>query len=73
MAYFIQKAKLKKGALHREIGLPLGHKIPVAFLNNVSNSKIGSHITFDKRKFRVTKKLKERSVLALTLRRLRRK
>lgn len=65
--YFIQETGIKnhKGALHRQLGVPAGHKIPSGLLMKVSSAKIGTRV----RGHEVTPLLKKRAVLARTLRR----
>ena len=53
---WIQKAHIKKGALHRELGVPAKKKIPEAKLEAASHSK--------------NPKLRKRAVLAKTLKKL---
>jgi hypothetical protein len=36
---FIQAIHLKKGALHRELGIPLGKKIPVNMIKKAAKQK----------------------------------
>lgn len=38
-AHWIEKAHLKKGALHKELGAPKGKKIPEAKLEKAEKSK----------------------------------
>jgi hypothetical protein len=38
MAKWIQKIGLKKGALHRQLGIPMGKKIPAGKLEAASHS-----------------------------------
>lgn len=68
---FIQKTGISrhKGALHRQLHIPMGHKIPESELRHIIKTKIGGHVDHIK----VTKKLKKRAVLAETLRHLRHK
>jgi len=73
--YWIQSAIKKKGALSRELGIPIEKNIPISLLEKIRNAKIGSTITnptkTGKRRIKVTRLLKKRAVLALTLKRLR--
>lgn len=39
MAKFIQQMHLKKGALHHELGIPMGQKIPLAMLQAAAKKK----------------------------------
>ena len=61
---WIQDIKMKKGALHRQLGVPSRRKIPSGLLNKVSNANIGTKV----RGHTVTPLLKKRAVLARTLR-----
>lgn len=65
MNRFIQKAlkKKKHGALHRELGVPLGNKIPKGELKQLAHAKIGTHV----RGHKVTTLLKRRAVFAENL------
>jgi len=56
---WIQKAKIKKGALHKELGIPEGKKIPKKKLAKAAKSK--------------NPKLRKRAVLAETLGKLAKK
>ena len=56
---WIKKAGIKKGALHKELHIPLGEKIPKKKLVKAAHSK--------------NKLLKKRAVLAETLESLRKK
>jgi len=73
--YWIQKAIKKPGALSRQLGIPIKKNIPISLLKKIRNAKIGSTITnptkTGKRRIKVTRLLKKRAVLALTLKRLR--
>lgn len=53
---WIQATHLRKGALHRQLGIPAGEKIPVSLLHEVEHAP---------------GKLGRRARLALTLRRVR--
>jgi len=77
MAYFIQRAIGKKGALHRQLGLPASQRIPVTLLRAIKRARIGTIIKnptqAGPKYIRVTPLLKKRAVLALTLRGFHRK
>jgi len=68
---------MKRGALSKQLGIPEKDKIPVTLLKKIKNAEIGETITnptkTGKKKIKVTRKLKKRATLALTLRKLRRK
>jgi len=72
--YWIQKAIKKPGALSRQLGIPIKKNIPISLLKKIRNAKIGSTITnptkTGKRRIKVTRLLKKRAALALTLKRL---
>lgn len=71
---FIKKAKLKKGALSRQLGIPEKDNIPFTLLEKIKKTEIGKIVEnptkTGKPSMRVTKKLKKRAVLALTLKRM---
>lgn len=56
---WIQKAKIKKGALHKELGIPEGKKIPEKKLKKAEHSKNPT--------------LRKRAVLAETLKKIAKK
>lgn len=64
--YFIQSAGIKKhkGALHKQLGVPAGKKIPTKLLTEIAKANLGTHV----RGHKVTGLLKKRAVLAKTLR-----
>ena len=61
----------KEGSLHRMLGIQKEEKIPLALLNKIRKTEIGETIKNPskkgKPKIKVTKLLKQRSVLAITL------
>ncbi len=68
---FIQKANPKKGALSRQLGIPIKKNIPIVLLNKILSAKVGQKIKnptkSGKRIIPVTRLLKRRSVFARTL------
>lgn len=68
---WIGKAKIKKGALSKELGIPEAKNIPKALLNKIKSAKIGTTIKnptkSGKRNIKVTGTTKKRATLALTL------
>ena len=68
---WIQKAGIKKGALSRQLEIPEEENIPTTLLNAIRYAEIGDTIqnptTSGKRTIKVTRLLKRRAVLALTL------
>jgi len=69
--------KLKKGALHRQLGIPEDVKIPQALLDAIMRAEIGETITnptdVGKKKIKVTRLLKRRVQTAMTLKKLRKR
>jgi len=70
---FIKKAALKKGALSRQLGIPENENIPITLLEKIKKAEIGTVVKnptkLGKELIKVTKKLKKRAVLALTMKR----
>ena len=68
---------LKRGALSRQLGIPEEKNIPFTLLEKIRRTKIGERIRnptkTGKRLIRVTRLLKKRAVLALTLKRITKK
>jgi len=75
--YWIQHAIRKEGALSRQLDIPVEEDIPVTLLRKIVNTPIGKTIrnptSKGKRRIKVTRLLKKRAVLALTLKRLAKK
>lgn len=69
---FIQKIRIKKGALHEQLGIPKSRKIPVGLLNKIGESRIGNHVTYLGKKIKVTRLLKRRALLAVKLKKVKR-
>jgi len=71
---FIKKLQLKKGALSRQLGIPEKDNIPFTLLEKIKKAEIGTVVKnptkSGKEDIKVTKKLKKRAVLALTMKRL---
>lgn len=64
---WIQKTKMKKGSLSRQLGVPVKENIPVGVLNKVVKAKVGTKVMVPKGKVTVTKLMKRRAVFAKTL------
>ena len=64
---WIQKTSVKKHALHKQLGIKVGHKIPTGLLTDISKAEIGTKV----RGHKVTGLLKKRAVLAKSLKRFR--
>ena len=75
--YWIQKAVKRKGALSRQLGIPVEDDIPDTLLLKIKKTPVGKVICNPtkkgKRRIRVTRLLKKRAVLAYTLKHLKRK
>ena len=79
--YWIQRAIKKRGSLEEymalKLGIPKSEKIPEDILRKIANANVNSRISVEYRGVRkrvvVTRLLKKRAVLALTLRKLRRR
>jgi len=64
--------KFKKGALHRQLGVPENKTIGVSNMQKIKRAKIGSTVriptsTRKNKEFKVTKLLKERAVFGLNI------
>lgn len=70
MRKWIQKVKLKKGSLYKQLGIPKGRTIPSGKLERIAHAKTGSKLKLDGY-HKITPLLKKRAVLARTLRRIR--
>lgn len=66
---WIQKALHggKKGALHRQLGIPESETIPKGILKRIREQGKGSFIMVRGKKMKVTKKLKDRANFALNV------
>ncbi len=62
----------KKGSLHRQLGVPMDKTITKSLLNKIKRTEIGKTVKnptrTGKRRIKVTRLMKKRSVLAHTLR-----
>lgn len=65
----------KRGALSRQLGIPEEKNIPLSLLSRIKKAKIGTTVTnptkTGNKKVKVTRLLKQRVVLAVTLRKFR--
>jgi len=68
---WIQKVHLKKGVLHRQLGISPDKKIPLNLLNKVISAKAGETITnptsLGRKRIKVTRLLEQRAILARNL------
>jgi len=74
---WIQKIHMKKGALSRQLGIPIEKNIPMVLLNKIVSAKPGDIInnptSLGKRKIKVTRLLEERAILARNLKRMKKR
>ena len=74
---FIQKAKLKKGALSKQLQIPEKENIPITLLRKINRTQIGKIVKnptkTGKSRIKVTRLLKRRSVFAETLKTIKRR
>ena len=74
---WIAKAKIKKGALSKQLGIPEKKNIPKTLLLKIKGAKTGTTIknptAKGKKNIPVTPKLKKRANLALTLKKISKK
>ena len=68
---WIQKLHLKKGVLHKQLGISQDRKIPISLLNKIISAESGDIITnptkLGNRKIKVTRVLEKRANLAKNL------
>jgi len=68
---WIQKIRLKRGILHKELGIPSQMKIPVSLLNKIISAKAGETITnpskVGRERIKVTRAIEQRAILARNL------
>lgn len=64
---WIQRTKIKKGALSKQIGVPVSKNIPIKVLNKIVKADIGTKVTVPKGRVTVTRLMKRRAVMARTL------
>lgn len=73
---FIKKIGIKKGALSRQLGIPIQRNIPIILLNKIISSKSGQTIKnpskTGKRFIKVTRLLERRAILARNLKNFKR-
>ena len=80
MAYEREKIELdgkditiKKGALSRQLGIPIEKDIPKSLLRKLSKMKIGDTMNYKGKDIKITRLLKQRVSLAITLKGMRKK
>jgi len=67
------KLKIKKGALHRQLGIPEDRKIPVNVLNKILSKDVGEKIKVNGKTITVTSLLKKRANFAKNARKWRKR
>jgi len=71
---WIQDAKIKKGALSHDLGVPESKRIPITLLRAIQRADVGTTIhnptTVGNATIMVTGRLKRRASLALTFKRM---
>ena len=74
---WIQKAGIKKGALSKQLDIPIAKDIPMRLLDKIVRAKAGDVITnpskLGKRRIKVTHLLERRAILARNLKRMKRR
>lgn len=67
---WIQKTKIKRGRLSRQLGIPEKKNIPMTTLNRIIKAKPGQTISSGKKKIKVTRLLERRAIMARNLKRI---
>ena len=74
---WIQKSNMKKGALSNQLGIPIKENIPMTLLNTIVAASPGDTIKnptkIGKSKYKVTKLMERRSIMARNLKNMRKK
>lgn len=68
--YWVKNIRLKKGTLHKQLGIDKDKKLPVSLLKKILHSKAGKKISNNKKTIRITPLLKKRVNLALNLKKM---
>ena len=72
---WIQDIDIKKGALHKQLGIPEDEKIPMSLLEKILIAKPGDKVTYyvdgKKKEVKVTPLLQRRARLAKTFKEMR--
>tara|TARA_R110000824_G_scaffold93091_1_gene225387 strand:- start:230 stop:592 length:363 start_codon:yes stop_codon:yes gene_type:complete len=66
-----KKIEIKKGALSKQLGIPEEKDIPKSLLTRINAMDIGESITYRQKTLRITRLLKQRVSLAITLKGMR--
>ena len=74
---FIQRIGIKKGALSRQLGIPIEKRIPLLLLNKIIAARAGQTIRnpskTGKRVIKITRLLERRAILARNLKNFQRR
>ena len=70
---WIQEAtsRSRRGALHRQLGIPKDRKIPTKLLNSIKRAEIGATVKAGGKRVKVTRLIKQRAVFAANVRKKR--
>jgi hypothetical protein len=72
---WIQKTELRKGALSKQLKIPIKKNIPMTLLNEIIQAKPGQTIknptNIGKKKIKVTRLMERRTILARNLKNIR--
>ena len=66
-----KKITIKKGALSRQLGIPIEKDIPKSLLWKLDKMKIGEETNYKGKKLKISRLLKQRVSLAITLKGMR--
>lgn len=67
---WIQETKMKKGALHKQLGYGEDETIPAGILKKISDAEVGSKVKIKGEEHTITALMKKRANLAKTLKKL---
>ena len=77
MTRWIQKAKVKKGALSRQLDIPEEEDIPKTLLRKIKQTKSGTYLKnptqVGRKRYKATSLMKRRASLALTFKKMKRR
>ena len=62
-----KKVTFRKGGLHRALNVPMSYKFTVRRLQGLKKVKTGEMFTFNKRKIKMTSKIKKQITLGINL------
>ena len=64
---WIQDTKMKKGALHKQLGYDEDEKIPAGIINKIMDGEVGSKVKIKGEEHTITALMKKRANMAKTL------